>query len=449
MAIALLAAYAALIFRTGFTARKRTVAAFFVNNHEAGALGVGLSIIVSCVGASATIGTIGMAFTVGTPALWWLGAGAAGLAVLSLFLAGTVRKSGAYTLPHMVETFLGPSVRPVIAAIILVAWSGILAAQFSALSGVLETLTGFAPPVCLGLGVILICGHSVGGQSAIMRVGRIQALIIILTLAAILAWLTWRNPSWTAQVDFQLVNEGFPPEKLLHFLVIVGANYVVCPMLFGRMLSARDERSAKLGGLVGAAGIMVCSALIVAVGLACKGLVPAGTPPDAVLAAALAEAAPRWLHLVVSFALISAIVSSADSCLVTAATVCSYDLLGKQDIASGIRCILGLGAVGALVSLWGKGILEFLLMAYDIFARGVVMPIFVGLLLRRRKPDPRWACAAVAVGGALGLTSAISGQTLFSYAGIAASSLLTLCGTYSGRRERNPSRSCGQTMPPL
>ena len=448
MEITLLAAYAALILWTGFSSGKRSVAAFFVNNRESGALGVGFSIIVSCVGASATIGTIGMAFSVGTPALWWLGAGAAGLTVLSVFLAGKVRQSGAYTLPHMVETYLGLSVRPVISLVIVVAWSAILAAQFSALTRVLEPLTGFSPLLCLGVGFLLICGHSIGGQSAIMRVDRVQALILILALAAILVWLDWRNPDWTAAVDFQLVNAGFPPEKLLYFLVIVGANYVVCPMLFGRMLSARDERSAKLGGLVGAVGILACSGLIVAVGLACRGLIPAGTPEDAVLTTVLAEAMPRWLHIVVSFALISAIVSSADSCLVTAATVCSYDLLGRQDVASGRRCILALGAAGALVSLWGKGILGFLLMAYDIFACGVVMPVFVGLLLRGRAMDSRWAGAAVGIGGLLGLASAVTGETLFSYTGIAVSSILALCGAYVGGRGRDVNASGGRGSAP-
>lgn len=432
MEIALLAVYAALIFRTGFAAQKHTAAAFFVNNREAGALGVGFSIVVSCVGASATLGAIGMAFAVGTPAFWWLGAGAVGLVVLSLFLAGAVRQSGAYTLPHMVEAFLGSSARPPIAVVIVFAWSAILAAQFSALAGVLEPLTGFTPLACLGLGFILVCGHSLGGQSAIMRVDKIQALIILLALAVILAWLTWRNSTWAAQVEFQLINKGFPPEKLLYFLVIVGANYMVCPMLFGRMLSAKNAKSARFGGLVGAAGILVCSGLIVAVGLACKGLIPAGTPQDAVLTTILAETMPRWLQSVVSFALISAIVSSADSCLVTAATVCSYDLLGRQDVASGRRCILGLGLSGALVSLWGKGILGFLLMAYDIFACGVVMPVFVGLLLRRRQMDSRWARAAVAVGGLFGLASAVIRETACSYLGLAASSILALGGAYAG-----------------
>ena len=444
--LTLLAVYGLLIFRAACNPGRRTPGGFFVNNRQSGALGVGFSIIVSCVGASATIGMIGMAFAVGTPAFWWLGAGAAGLVLLSLLLARIVRGSGAYTLPHMAEGFLGAPVRPVMSLVIVTAWTAILAAQFAALTKVLEPLTGFSPLACLGLGLLLICGHTLGGQSAVMRADRVQALIILLALLAMLGWLTLHNPAWPASVSFEVVNADFSPGQLLYFLLVVGANYLVCPMLFGRMLSAKNERSARLGGLIGAGGIALCAGLIVAVGLASKGLVPADTARDDVLPALLGSVLPAWLGLAVSFALISAIVSSADSCLITAATVLSFDLLGNKGgrrgapadggaVRRGQACVAVLGLSGAALSLWGKGILGFLLMAYDVFACGVVMPIFVGLLLhRRRRIKSRWACAAVAFGGCFGLGAAVTGDALWSYAGMSVSFFLTLCGTYDGGR---------------
>jgi SSS family solute:Na+ symporter len=442
MAFALLFLYALVIFWVGFVIARRTPDSFYVNNRESGAWTVGFSIFVSCVGASATIGVIGMAFVVGTPAFWWLGAGAAGLMLLSLALARKVRASGAYTLPHMVEAFLGPSVRPVISAVIVVAWLAILAAQFSALGRVLGALTGFSPLPCLLIGLVLVCGHTLGGQSAIMRTDRIQALLIFSSLVVMLVWLTQHNPTWIGAVRLEAVNADFPPEKLLYFLVIVGANYVVCPMLYGRILSAKNERNARLGGLIGAAGIVLCSTLIVAVGLACKGLIPAQTPQDEVLTSVLGTVMPYWMHLVVSFALISAIVSSADACLVTAATVLSFDLLGRgsrpavpsRSVRREQVCVVLLGLAGAAVSLWGKSILGFLLMAYGVFACGVVMPVGIGLLLHgKRSIDPRFACTAVVVGGLLGLTASLTGNPLWSYAGLAVSGALTLGGSSRDR----------------
>ena len=432
MVFALLLLYALIIFGVGLIAARRTPDSFYVNNRKSGAWSVGFSIFVSCVGASATIGVIGMAFAVGTPAFWWLGAGAAGLVLLSLALARKVRASGAYTLPHMVEAFLGPSVRPVISVVIVVAWLAILAAQFSALNRVLGSLTGFSPLPCLLIGLVLICGHTLGGQSAIIRTDRIQALLILSSLVVMLAWLTRLNPAWMGFVRPEAVNAAFPPSQLLYFLVIVGANYVVCPMLFGRILSARNERSARLGGLIGSAGILLCSILIVAVGLACKGLVPEQTPQDEVLTSVLGAVMPYWMHLVVSFALVSAIVSSADSCLVTAATVLSFDLLGQSrtsplSLRRERTCVITLGIAGAILSLWGKSILGFLLMAYDVFACGVVMPVGIGLLLHgKRRINPRFAGVAVAAGGLFGLTAALTGNPLWSYAGIVLSGALTL-----------------------
>lgn len=429
MALIALGGYALLIFCTSFAAQGRTQEAFYLNNRMSSCWGVGFSILVSCVGASATIGMTGMAFTVGTPAFWWLGAGSIGLTALSLLLARAVRKSGAYTLPHMVEVFLGKQVRPLIALVIVVAWSAILAAQFTALGNVLGPLTRFGTYTCLAISFLLICGHTVGGQQAIMRVDTLQALIIFAALGTMLVWLCSHNPGWMQLVRFEAVNETFPAAKLRYFLVVVGANYLVCPMLFGRLLSARDEKSAVCGGLIGAVGIVVCSVVIVAVGLACKGLIPASTAADAVLGTVLAQVMPPWMHVVVSFALISAIVSSADSCLVTAATVCSHDLLGSRSPATARGCVLALGLAGAAASLWGKGILGFLLIAYDVFACGVVMPCFVGLLLFPvRRIDTRCACLAVAVGGLLGAIASGTENSIYNYAGMSVSGLLALAG---------------------
>ncbi|MCC8194791.1 MAG: hypothetical protein LIP28_09130 [Deltaproteobacteria bacterium] len=429
MALILLGAYALLIAWTAFSGKKQSADAFYVNERASGALGVGFSILVSCVGASATIGMIGMAFVVGTPAFWWLGAGAVGLAALSLFLARKVRKSEAYTLPHMAETFLGKQTRPLMAAIIVAAWSAILAAQFSALIAVLGPLTGFGSQACLAIGFLLVCGHTLGGQSAIMRVDRLQALVILTALGMTLVWLSLHNPGWTGAFRLEIVNAAFPLEKLRYDPLAGGANYLVCPMLFGRFFSARDEKSAVAGGLLGASGIAVCSVLIVAVGLACRGLLPEDTAPDAVLTRILAEVMPSWMHLVVSLALVSAIVSSADSCLVTAATVCGNDLFKTRNPTVARRCVLALGIFGALVSVCGKGILGFLLMAYDIFACGVVAPCFVGLmLLPGRRIQGNFACAAVISGGLLGLAAALTENSLYSYLGMGLSSLLALAG---------------------
>ncbi len=431
MGIAFLVIYAGLLVFVAFlTARKQSQADFYVNSRRSSALGVGMSIVVSCVGASATLGMIGMAFDVGVPAVWWLGAGSLGLVLLSLLLAGKVRESNARTMPELVETFLGKQARPLISVLIVLAWSAILAAQFTALLKVLQSMSGLPTAACLGIGYLFVVLHTMGGQAAIMKADRFQTLILFVSVAVLLMALWGENPGWAGLVELEATNKAFPPERLLWYVLVVGANYLVCPMLFGRLLSARDGRSARLGGLLGAAGIAVCAVVIVCIGLSLRGIVPPGTAPDAALTTALAKYVPAWLNIVVSIALISAIVSSADSCLVTAATVLSHDLLQRPDLRTAKICVAALGLAGLLLSLWGKGILDYLLMAYDVYACGVVAPVFVGLLLvRKRRVDARFACLAVAAGGILGGLSALTGKNFYSYIGMGLSAAIALCGS--------------------
>ncbi len=430
MGIALLCIYLLLLVAVARSVGGRdSAASFFVNNRSSSAGAVALSIIASCVGASATLGVIGKAFAIGVPAFWWLGAGAAGLAALALLLAEKVRESGAYTLPQLTESFLGKSARPAISMVIVVAWLAILAAQFVALKGVLVSMTALSEGTCLGISFALIVLHTLGGQGVIIRLDGLQSLLILSGVVMALAGVWAHNPGWTGKVRLELVNSAFGFSDMLFYLFVVGANYLVCPMLFGRLLSAKDEKAARRGGLQAALGLAGCSVLIVCVGLACNGLIPASTPQDEVFIKVLDTVLPTWMRLVILLTLVSAIVSSADACLITAATVLSYDLLGREDRRTAHLCVTALGAVGVAVSLMGKSILEFLLMAYDLYACGVVVPVFIGLLCKKKAvPRPRFVCAAILGGGLCGVISSLTGQGFYSYLGMGFAGLATLMG---------------------
>ncbi|MBR5734054.1 MAG: hypothetical protein IKX79_00750, partial [Desulfovibrionaceae bacterium] len=126
-------------------------------------------------------------------------------------------------------------------------------------------------------------------------------------------------------------------------------------------------------------------------------------------------------------ALLSAICSSADSCLVTAATVGCYDLLHSSNTRTCRASVLLLGACGLLLAERGHGILKLLLMANDIYVCGVVAPIFCGLMLPGRV-HPVYAILAIAFGGAFGLFSALTENSLVSLIGIIVSALCVLAG---------------------
>lgn len=417
---------------------------FFVNDRRSSALGVGMSIVASCVGGSATLGMAGLAWQVGTPAFWWLGSGAAGLVVLSVFLARKVRETGARTMPEMVTAYLGAPARPIMSVVIVLAWFSILAAQFSALAAVIAPLAEVSQTTALIMGAALVMSYAaIGGQAAIIKSDSFQYSVLVLALALALGTLLWQKDGGLlgafAGIPLQVVNTNFGPNKLAYFLCILGGSYVVCPMLFGRLLSARDGQAAARGGLYAVAGLVATAVVIVALGLVCRGLVPADTAPEQVLSTVILQQLPSWMSAVVLLGIFSAVISSADSCLLTAATVCSNDILRRRDTRTCRFCLLGMGLGGLVLAAPGKGILALLLMANDIYVCGVVAPVFVGMVLHRHCIFQKHIVAlAIVAGGALGLTAALTANTVWSYAGIATALALSLTAARSRRAVSTP-----------
>ena len=428
LAVFILYACGALVLSKTMLKSATGESSFYVNNRSSSAALVAFSIVASCIGASATIGIVGLAFTAGAPAFWWLGSGAAGLSILAVLLARKVRSSEAHTLPEIVEKRLGTQGRRLISAIIIIAWISILAAQFRAITQIIQALTGLPPPASLLSGTLLIAAQTfISGQSGVIKLDRIQCMIMPAGFLLLAGWLLHSNPAALGAIKWEAVNEQFPAGRLLYILLVQGGSYVVCPMLFGRLLSAESEKAAQRGAFWAILGLCFFSVLIVIIGLLSKGLIPADSQPDHVLTALLATVLPKWLTYVVYLTLLSVIVSSADSCLITAGLILAGDLLRRKNICCARLCVAMLTLAGVVLTFMDKTILDFLLMANDVYVCGVVAPVFVAILAgKTRRAHPLIIMAGLISGGSLGLLSSITGQHGLSYLGVIVSGLLAI-----------------------
>ncbi|QGY38952.1 hypothetical protein GM415_01975 [Pseudodesulfovibrio cashew] len=433
----LLALYCALFIGMGVYEyiKRKDFREFVLAGRRSGAGVVSLSIVASCVGASATIGMTGLAFKVGTPAFWWLGSGAAGLLLLSAFLAAKVRRANVYTLPDMAERFIAPPARKLMALIIIPAWASILAAQYIAAAKVAVSLSGMGYTTALIACAALITTYTVlGGQNSILKSDVVQYGFVGLGLLLALYYAGAASPLSLADVNLEFANEGFPLSKWTYFMLIVGGSYVVCPMLFGRLFSARDDKQARRGAYLSAAGIALSAVVIVCIGLYARGLAPAGTDADAILTRVIPDIMPAWARVALLFALLSTIVSSADSCLFTAGTVLEHDLLNGRKVG---RCRLGMLAIGlgaVVIAQSGGSILSLLLAANDIYVCGVVAPMFVAILANgKRELNVRTMLLAIVAGGCLGIGAAYTGDKIYSYLGVGVSMALSLAALLQPR----------------
>ncbi len=433
--------------------------AFFVNSRKSSKHEVAFSIVASCVGGSATLGMAGLAWQVGTPAFWWLGTGALGLCVLACFLAKKVRESGAHTLPEMVTTYAGAPCRPLSSIIIILAWLAITSAQLSAMAAlilpllpdamaslptsIVEILNNFAPfTIALLLGSSIVIVYAcIGGQAAIIKSDVLQYFLLMLALLLALFLLVGQAQednmqNILASVPLEFVNAEFPLSKFSYFLIILGGSYVVCPMLFGRLYSAKDSDSAKRGAVLAVFWLVLTAILIVCIGIVCR-LFVENTAVDIsaqnVLTSVLFDNLPPWAQVLCFLGIFSALISSADSSLLTAGTILSNDILRKKNVNVCRICTLVIGSCGIALALSGKGILQLLLMANDIYVCGVVAPVFVGMLLyKRRKLHANGMALAMAVGGCFGFVAAMSSENIYSYLGIISASIISILSIKRG-----------------
>lgn len=397
---------------------------------------VAFSIMASCIGGTATIAMLALARSVGWPAFWWLGSGAVGLLVLGLAFAKKIRASNATTLPEIIGMFPGPECRLFASIIVLLSSVAIVAAQFNAIGIILSAFAGldFGPSVVLGAGAIWLY-TCIGGQTAVMKSDIWQFILLAGTLALSFVWLL-RLPECAtalATAPLQFVNQDFPVSRLIYFLAVFGGSFIIGPMIFGRILSAASPAAAKRGTLAAACGLAFMSALIAAMGIAMSGLPLDSSTPEQDLLSVSNLAFPQWLVYLLITGLVAAVVSSADSCLLTAAIICSHDLgfggtVGATRLAMTIIAIASCGIV-----FCGRGILGLLLAASDIYTCGIVAPTIV-LLLLGKKLNPALFLAAMICGGFCGLIAALFGNYFWSFAGLGISVMFALLAPVRFRR---------------
>ncbi len=264
-----------------------------------------------------------------------------------------------------------------------------------------------------------------------------QFLILLLSLCVLLYFICQIPDANRAIADIkiEIVNDKFGLSRLCYFLFIIGSGYLIGPTLFVSLLSARSSRAAANGALLAAPCLAATAALITILGIGCGALAQTGTAASNVLANVLNNNIPSWAKILTSLGLYSAIISSADSCLMTAAAVCANDIFRRPDPFFARVAMLAITVGALLLATQGQSILALLLMAYDIFVCGIVAPVFVGILFPGNAKKSRgWFFAAMICGSPLGFASAFSGNYLFSMAGLMIALFLSFFGVYTRKR---------------
>ncbi len=380
------------------------------------------SLLATIIGGSATIGLAGLGFSKGLSGTWWLLVGTIGLVVLGLFFAAKVRNFGFYTLPQIIEKHYGRKVSLAASIVIVLAWTGVTAAQIIAAGKILSVLGIGSAEIWMVAFTLIFVGYAVtGGQYSIIRTDILDVVIIFAGIFCGLGFLLVSSGGFNGlaaalpadKLAFPLSN-AFGIKDLLTYLLVVGLTYVVGPDLYGRLFCARDGKTARKAALWAALLTVPLAFAIALIGMGAFALFP-DIKAEQAFPKLITGMLPTLAAGLVLAALVSAIMSSAVATLWSSSTILSVNILGffnktqvekKSLFLSRLSVvIIGLAALGLALLL--KGVISTIIFAYTIYTCGVIVPAISGFYKEKIKVTPNAALAAIIGGGVTGLISKI------------------------------------------
>lgn len=422
------------------SARKvKDVPDFFVARKGASARMVAGSLVATILGGSAVIGAIDSGAKLGGAASWFMLVGALGLLALIPF-AARAYQHGKYALPDLVENLYGKGPRLVATVVIPIAWTGIVAAQIIAAAKLLMTFTPMEYTTAAVVSAAVFTGYTLaGGQLSILRTDFLQACLIIAGLLLIAGFALFNGAGDVASATNNATNSAagiagilqgapafpfnanFTPLDLFLLILTYGTTYTAGPDIFSRVFCAKDTATAKKG-------IAMAAATLIPVAFIIGFLAVFGTSLGEVQGARITSIAgsvlPAPLIPLVALALLSVVLSSADTTLLSSSVIlCGLLRIGAEkgarDPQNGAArdtqndgrpllkariVILVNGIVALLLALVFTDIIGTLLLALAVYAGAFTVPILWGLAGLRSKP------ASVAAGIILGGTLALAGK---------------------------------------
>ncbi len=366
---------------------------FYVAGKRCGLLYVTSSLLATILGSSAILGTISLSQHSGWSASWLMLCGSIGLLLL-IPLAKYVRRYGKFTIADMLESFYGPQIKRIACTIIPIAWTGVIAAQIIGCGKIFAFLTPLSyMQGSILAGSVFTIYTILGGQISIVKTDQWQCVLIVFTLglSAAAAIRLYGIPSWAHIHETFPFHHDFSWVDLLILLLTYASTFVVGPDIYSRLFCAKNERTATLS--------VFCAAVILApVGffLTFIGTTAALHSFDFLLAGPM--------PFILCLGLLSAVISSADTTLLTASATFAelFTDLGLMSSIKKTRLFIGLfGFLSTIIALVLPNIIQSLLLAFSFFSGAFLIPVIAGLL-GLRAPTQR-VLIAVLAGGILSL----------------------------------------------
>ena len=400
---------------------------YFLGGRTMNPTHIGLSVVATDVGGGFSIGLGGLGFAIGIAGSWMLFSGLVGAWLSAVLLIPRLhplsRRLRFLTFPDLIRHAYGSTAALLAGLISAAGYLGFTASQL--LAGA-KLSTAVFPSVSLPtslavMGVIVVAYTVLGGLKAVVFTDTIQWIILLggLSLvgipAAYLAIGGWEGivavlpPAHFSLWSIDLVT-------FVNWMITIVPIWFVAMTLYQRIYACRSGADAQRAWYV--AGLFewpIMAFLGVGLGLMARVAAAQGrfaalgfATPDAMdpemgLPLLLSTSLPIGVAGILLAAYFSAIMSTADSCLLAASGNTTSDLLAKLGLlprktehASRLVTLI-LGLVAILLASQMTSVLDVMLSSYAFMISGLLVP--VAFAFRAKRATPYAAVLSMLVGG--------------------------------------------------
>ncbi|MGD9993989.1 MAG: sodium:solute symporter [Salinivirgaceae bacterium] len=431
--LSIFSVYLLLMLGVGFFFLKRNKSTddYFVGGRKMNSLHIGLSVVATDVGGGFSIGLGGLGFTMGLSGSWLLFTGLLGAWISGVLLIPKVsalaRKNGFLTFPQFLGAIFDKRVALVAGVISAIGYLGFTSSQILAGAKLAaSTFDGLSiQNALLLMGTIAVIYTVLGGLKAVIYTDTVQWLILMFGLIFIGLPIAYQ-----AVGGIEVIKETIAPEflslKNVSWQQLVNWAFTIIPIwfvgmtLYQRIYAAKDTKTAQRGWFI--AGLFeypVMAFIGVVLGMLARvalengqliGYTSGNLDAEMGLPVLLKTILPVGFLGIVLSAYFSAIMSTADSCLMASSGNILTDVLGKHNQKNSLRLsqllTLVVGVVALLLALKMENVLELMLLSYAFMVSGMLVPVIAALFTKN--PNAKASLVAMIAGGSTTLTLIIA-----------------------------------------
>jgi SSS family solute:Na+ symporter len=435
--IAIFCTYLVAMLGVGFYFMKKNNSTddYYVGGRKLSSLHIGLSVVATDVGGGFSIGLGGLGFAMGLSGSWLLFTGLVGAWSSAILLIPKVsdlaRKKGFFSFPQFLNHVFDKRVALFAGIISAIGYIGFTSSQI--LAGAKLASSTFSDlslnQALLIMGIIAVVYTVLGGLKAVIYTDTVQWIVLMAGLLFVglpFAYIKiggYDTIVSTLKPSF-LSLTAISWQKIVNWMFTIIPIWFIGMTLYQRIYAAKDTKAAQRGWFIAGlfeyplmAFIGVLLGMFARVALE-NNILPGysieNLDAEMGLPVLLRTILPVGFLGIVLSAYFSAIMSTADSCLMAASGNILTDVLKKHNSKNGLRysqiLTLIIGVLALLIAMKMTSVLKLMLHSYSFMVSGMFVPVLVALFVKKPKTDA--ALLSMIVGGITTLTLIVTGIEL-------------------------------------